>query len=56
MAVGGVADAKAQEAFCFAPNAGCVVQRVFDQPGSDVTRSLLAAIPLPELDDGWFDR
>lgn len=32
------------------------VQRVFDQPGSDVTRSLLAAIPLPELDDGWFDR
>lgn len=32
------------------------VERVFDQPGSDITRSLLAAIPLPELDEGWFDR
>ncbi|MGI3171079.1 ABC transporter ATP-binding protein [Pseudooceanicola sp. C21-150M6] len=32
------------------------VAQVFDTPGSQVTRSLLSAIPLPEIDAGWFDR
>ena len=32
------------------------VEQVFDDPQSDVTRKLLAAIPLPEMDDTWFER
>ena len=31
------------------------VADVFDNPQSEVTRKLLSAIPLPELDDTWFD-
>lgn len=31
------------------------VAQVFDAPGSEITRTLLQAIPLPELDPGWFD-
>ena len=31
------------------------VAEVFDHPSSNVTRSLLSAIPLPELDDDWFE-
>ncbi len=31
------------------------VQAVFDHPQSEITRTLLAAIPRPELDDSWFD-
>ncbi|MGE4337230.1 MAG: ABC transporter ATP-binding protein [Pigmentiphaga sp.] len=29
---------------------------VFDHPGSAITRALIDAIPLPEIDPGWFDR
>ncbi|MCK9513399.1 MAG: ATP-binding cassette domain-containing protein [Pigmentiphaga sp.] len=29
--------------------------RVFDHPESAVTRALIDAIPLPEVDPGWFD-
>ncbi|MBC7203703.1 MAG: ABC transporter ATP-binding protein, partial [Pusillimonas sp.] len=29
--------------------------RVFSTPQSDVTRTLIDAIPLPEIDDHWFD-
>ena len=32
------------------------VARVFDAPRSEVTRKLLSAIPLPELDEDWFAR
>ncbi len=31
-------------------------ERVFDSPQSAVTRQLIDAIPLPEVDDSWFDR
>lgn len=31
------------------------VAQVFDAPRSDVTRSLLSAIPLPQIDPAWFD-
>ncbi|WP_425053915.1 ABC transporter ATP-binding protein [Psychromarinibacter sp. S121] len=31
------------------------VEQVFDTPQSEITKTLLAAIPLPELDDDWFD-
>ncbi|MCD9146966.1 ABC transporter ATP-binding protein [Pseudophaeobacter flagellatus] len=31
------------------------VEQVFSAPQSDITRLLLDAIPLPELDDKWFD-
>jgi len=31
-------------------------RQIFDAPESDVTRTLIDAIPLPEVDDGWFDR
>ncbi|WP_343231131.1 dipeptide/oligopeptide/nickel ABC transporter ATP-binding protein [Thalassovita aquimarina] len=31
------------------------VAEVFDAPKSDITKALLGAIPLPELDDNWFD-
>ena len=31
------------------------VDQVFERPGSGITRKLLSAIPLPELDDAWFD-
>ncbi|MEY8838508.1 ABC transporter ATP-binding protein, partial [Cribrihabitans sp. XS_ASV171] len=31
------------------------VQAVFDHPQSQITQTLLAAIPRPELDDSWFD-
>ncbi|HUH87096.1 MAG TPA: dipeptide/oligopeptide/nickel ABC transporter ATP-binding protein [Pusillimonas sp.] len=30
-------------------------EQVFDAPRSDVTRQLIDAIPLPEVDDAWFD-
>ncbi|WP_017524566.1 ABC transporter ATP-binding protein [Pusillimonas noertemannii] len=30
--------------------------QVFDSPQSAVTRQLIDAIPLPEVDDSWFDR
>ncbi|WP_460275059.1 peptide transporter [Celeribacter sp. ULVN23_4] len=30
------------------------VAKVFDNPKSEITRTLLSAIPLPELDDNWF--
>jgi peptide/nickel transport system ATP-binding protein len=29
--------------------------QVFNAPQSDVTRTLIDAIPLPEIDDNWFD-
>lgn len=29
---------------------------VFNHPQSDVTKALIDAIPLPEIDDGWFTR
>lgn len=29
--------------------------QVFDAPQSEVTHALIDAIPLPEMDDGWFD-
>ena len=31
------------------------VEQVFDAPQSDITKTLLSAIPLPELDDDWFE-
>ena len=31
------------------------VEQVFDTPQSDITKTLLSAIPLPELDDDWFE-
>ena len=31
-------------------------ERVFDAPQSVVTRRLIDAIPLPEIDESWFDR
>jgi ABC-type oligopeptide transport system ATPase subunit len=31
------------------------VAQVFEAPRSDVTRSLLSAIPLPQIDPAWFD-
>ncbi|MFC3612646.1 ABC transporter ATP-binding protein [Lutimaribacter marinistellae] len=31
------------------------VQKVFDHPASQITQTLLSAIPRPELDDSWFD-
>ncbi|WP_199252768.1 ABC transporter ATP-binding protein [Chachezhania sediminis] len=31
------------------------VEQVFDNPQSEVTKTLLDAIPLPELDPDWFD-
>lgn len=31
------------------------VAQVFDAPRSEVTRSLLSAIPLPQIDPAWFD-
>ena len=31
------------------------VEQVFAAPQSEITRLLLDAIPLPELDDKWFD-
>lgn len=30
------------------------VAEVFGHPGSEITKTLLSAIPLPELDDAWF--
>lgn len=30
-------------------------QQVFDAPQSEITRQLIDAIPLPEMDDTWFD-
>ena len=30
-------------------------EQVFDTPRSDVTRQLIDAIPLPEVDDSWFN-
>ncbi|PTQ75343.1 ABC transporter ATP-binding protein [Celeribacter persicus] len=31
------------------------VVEVFEAPKSEITKTLLSAIPLPELDDDWFD-
>jgi len=31
------------------------VETVFNAPKSDITKSLLEAIPRPEIDDSWFD-
>src|SRR5690554_4027424 len=30
-------------------------EQVFENPQSDITRQLIQAIPLPEVDDSWFD-
>ncbi|HBT33681.1 MAG TPA: ABC transporter ATP-binding protein [Pusillimonas sp.] len=30
-------------------------EQVFNAPQSEITRTLIDAIPLPEIDDGWFD-
>lgn len=30
-------------------------RQVFDAPQSDITRTLIDAIPLPEMDESWFD-
>jgi len=31
-------------------------QQVFESPQSDITSQLIDAIPLPEIDDSWFDQ
>ena len=31
-------------------------ETVFDAPKSEITRTLIDAIPLPEMDETWFDR
>ena len=30
-------------------------EQVFNAPQSEIPRTLINAIPLPEIDDGWFD-